>query len=162
MIYLAVAFATTHPSQFGAAPSLSSEVAPWSPHASNFVAIPRGGGSFAVRVTPATRRPVPGGYGAVAQTILPDPTPGGTYLVRLSLRGFRPGRIAVELNEFRPGVARYPVQTTVPATAGWHNFEFKIRVKGRWLGLAMYVYRVDEHRRTWFALHGLNVELLRP
>lgn len=159
MSYLAVAFANTNASPFAAAPNLSSEVAPWAPHASNFVAIPRGGGSFAVRVTPATKRPAPGGYGAVAQTILPDPTPGGTYVVHLSLRG-APGRIAVELNEFRPGVARYPVQTTVRATTGWHNFAFKLRVKGRWLGLAMYVYR-DDRRRTWFALHGLSVVLLR-
>jgi hypothetical protein len=161
VVYLAVAFANTHASVFGTASNLSSKVAPWSPQASDFAAIPRGGGAFAVVVTPATKGAATGAYGAVAQTILPDPVPGGSYLVQLRLKGARPGRIAVELNEFRPGVARYPVQTSVPATRKWHDFKFRLRVKGRWLGLAMYVYRSDEQRPTWFALRGLEVALLR-
>lgn len=161
VVYLSVAFVTTHASSFGTVSNLSSKVAPWSQSASNFAAVPRGGGAFAVVVTPAAKSPTQQAYGAVAQTILPDPTPGGTYLVELGLRGLRPGRIAVELNEFRPGVARYPLQTTVPATRKWHTFSFKLRVKGRWLGLAMYVYRLDTRRPTWFALRGLDVVLLR-
>lgn len=160
-VYLSVAFANTHASEFGTASSLASKVAPWSPHAAHFAAIPRKGGGYVVRVTPATERPAPGGYGAVAQTVLTDPSPGARYAVHLWLKGAHPGRIAVEVNEFRPGVARYPVETTVPATAKWHQYTFRLRVKGRWLGLAMYVYRADEHRRTWFALRGLTVALLR-
>ena len=159
MAYLAVAFANTHPAQFA---SLSSKVAPWSPHASDFAAIPLEKGGYAVRVTPAGTRPAPGGWGAVVQTLVPDPTPGGTYLVSVRLQGARPGRIAVELNEFRSGQARYPIQTTVPATARWRKFTFRLRVKGRWLGLALYVYRADRRQRSWFAVRDLKAELLRP
>ena len=154
--YLAVAFARTHVALVA---TDVNRTAPWSPFASNLVPVPElTKGKFAVRVTPATRRPT---YGAVAQTIVPDPARGYRYVIGLQLKGARPGPIAVELNEFRPGVAKYPLQTTVPATARWHRFTFTMRVRGTWLGLAMVVSRTDPRRRTWFALRDLTVEAFR-
>jgi hypothetical protein len=159
--YLAVAFAHTHALIFATdsstAPNLASEVAPWTPSASKLAPVPRKEGGFDVRVTRTTRGP---SYGALVQTLVPDPVPGRRYVVSLWLKGARPGEIAVELNEFRPGVARYPVETTVPATARWHHFTFKTRVKGVWLGLAIYVYRTDRGRRTWFAVRDLTAAVL--
>jgi hypothetical protein len=153
-VYLGVAFANTHAS--GTAAPID-KVAPWTPYFSTLVPIRRRkSGHFDVRVLPTGRRAAAGTYGAVVQTFVPDPTPGRTYVVALWLRGSRPGRIGVELNEFRPGVSHYPVQTTVPATRQWQHFTFSVRVKGRWLGLAIYVYRVNQRRRTWFAIRGLT------
>jgi hypothetical protein len=163
MAYLAVAFARIHSSS--AAPNVSGELAPWTPYASKLVPIPLRGGRFAVRVTPATRGPAPGGsYGALVQTLAPYPTSGRRYAVGVGLRGAGPGRIGVQIDEFRPGVTRYLVQTTVPATARWHHFRFNFRVKGRWLGLAMYVYRLRQTssgKPMPFAVRGLTLTVRR-
>jgi len=159
LVYLAVAFVRTHAAVFPTASNQPSKIAPWSPSASKLVPGRRlKYGGYAVRVTPATRRPgTVGSYGALVQTLIPNPVPGREYIVRLGLRGARPGPIHLELNEFRGSASRYPVKTTVPATAKWRDFTFRTRVRGSWLGLALYVYRVDRGRRTWFAVRGLTV-----
>ena len=151
MAYLVVAFMNTHATD-GLLPSEASKVAPWTPASATLTPILTSNGRYAVRVTPATKGPT---YGAVVQTLVPDPTRGARYVVELWLKGARPGRIGVELNEFRPGVAKYPVQTTVPATARWRRFTFSTRVKGTWLGLAVYVYR-PVRRGTWFAIRRVT------
>jgi hypothetical protein len=162
--YLVVAFARMPaPPASVITPSLATKVAPWTPVASKFMAIPRGGsGEYTVRVTPTERGAARGKpFGAVAQVLILHPRPGRSYLVGLWLRGSRPGRIAVELNEFRGRKSRYPVQTTVPAMAKWRHFRFGLTVKGSWLGLAMVVNRQANARaRTWFAIRGLTLELL--
>jgi hypothetical protein len=150
--YLAVAFAFTRQSV-----DVAREVAPWTPSSSKLTPVktakPR---VFDVYVTPTS----PGGatagnYGAVVQTLVPNPVPGGRYFVGLWLKGATPGVVGFELNEFRSGVARYPVDTTVPATARWHHYTFSARIKGTFLGLAVYVYR-SAHRGSWFAIRGLT------
>lgn len=154
VVYLSVAFANTHAST---TTTPTDNVAPWSPYLSKLIPIPkRTTRGFDVRVVPTGSPAAAGTYGAVVQTFVPDPTPGRQYIVALWLRGSRPGQIGVELNEFRPGVSHYPVETTVPATHKWHHFTFGVRVKGRWLGLAIYVYRINQPRRTWFEIRGLT------
>jgi hypothetical protein len=159
--YLAVAFANTH-SLTVLPPSLASKVAPWTPSAAKFVAIPRGKArGYTVRVTPlrSARR---GRYGAVVQTLVLHPKPRTKYVVSLWLRGARPGPISVELNEFRGRVSRYPVKATVPATPRWHHFTFGLRVKGGWLGLAMYVSRpIAPPARSWFEIRELGASIPR-
>lgn len=135
MAYLAVAFVNTHAST-ASAQSLASKVAPFIPHDSAFVAVPKAKGRYTVRVTPAK----PGSYGALVPTLVSDPAGGRRYVVGLSLRGTRPGRIGVAVDEFSPGVTSvYVLNTTVPATAKWHHYWFEVGVKGSWLGLGMYV-----------------------
>lgn len=151
VVYLGVAFVNTHATN-GLLPSEANKVAPWTPASATLTPIPVSHGRYVVRVTPATKGPT---YGAVAQTLVPDPTRGARYVVELWLRGARPGRIGVELNEYRPGVAKYPVETTVPATAKWRRFTFSTRMKGTWLGLAVYVYR-PTRRGTWFAIRRVT------
>jgi hypothetical protein len=147
--YLGVAFANTRQTV-----DVAREVAPWTPSASKLTPVKRPRtGAFNVLVTPSgPGGPTAGNYGAIVQTLVPNPTPGGRYVVGLWLRGAKPGRIGFELNEFRSGVAQYPVNTTVPATAAWHHYRFAVRVKGTWLGLAVYVYRLNERRPTSFAV----------
>lgn len=162
--YLVVAFATTHalamPTAPGLPSSVASKVAPWTPSASELTPVRRKNGGFDVRVTPAgAGRATGGNYGAIVQTLVPDPAPGGRYEVGLWLKASPPGRIGVELNEFRPGVARYPVETTVLATPRWRHFTFGTRVRGTWLGLAVYVYRPNQRRRTSFAVRGVMATL---
>lgn len=154
MAYLAVAFVTTHVAPVAAAPT-NKTTAPWSPAASKLAPIPLSGDGYAVRVLPLARRSA-GNYGALVQTIVPNPAPG-RYVVSLGLKGTTPGRIGFEINEFRPGVAQYPLETTVPATTTWHRFTFRVRVKGTWLGLALYIYRPNQRGRTWFAIRDLKV-----
>jgi hypothetical protein len=150
--YLAVAYARTHTSN-GLVPNEANKVAPWTPSESRLVPVRRPSGKYSTWVLPATKGPT---YGAVAQTLVPDPKLG-RYTFGLWLRGARPGRVAVELNEFNPGVARYPLETSVPATTRWRHFTFNLRVKKRWLGLAMYVYRTTgAPRRTWFAIRDVT------
>jgi hypothetical protein len=159
LAYLAAAFANTHVLSGFATVNPESEVAPWTPDASKLIPVSLGKrAGFAVRVTLASRSsPKGGSYGAVVETLVPDPTPRRRYVVGLWLKGARPGRIGFELNEFRGNVSRYPVETTVPATARWHHFTFSTRVKGAWLGLAVYVYRADDLRhRTWFAVRNVT------
>lgn len=165
MVYLAVAFASTQAPSSVVAPNLVSEVAPWSPYESKLVPIPLAGNhKFAVRVIPATKGPAPGGsFGALVQTLVSYPKPG-RYVLGLGLRAPRRGRIGVQIDAFRPGVTRYLVQTTVPATARWHQFRFNLRVKGRWLGLAMYVYRLRQAASdvsTRFTVRGPILALQR-
>jgi hypothetical protein len=159
--YLAVAFANTHVHAFTSAtavPSGASVVALWTVSDSKLVALPLKRGRFAVRVTPLAAAKG-GHYGALIQTLVADPMPGRRYVVGLGLRGTTPGQIGVELNEFRGTAAQYPVQTTVPATATWRHYTFTVRVKGSWLGLALYLYRSDPRGRTSFAVRDLTVRL---
>ena len=159
VVYLAVAFATTHPVGLATAASQSNKVAPWTPSGSKLVPGPRARGGYVVRVIPAAR----GIYGALLPTLVANPTPGHKFVVGLALRAPRPGRIGVTVDEFRPGATSvYVVQKTVPATARWRRFTFRGRVEGTWLGLGMYVYRVERGRgrRTSFALRNLSVTVL--
>ncbi len=153
--YLVVAFVNTH-----AATVEASKVAPWTPYASKLVPVRRRHGEgFAIQVTPVSgEAKTHGSYGALVQTLLLNPKPGRRYTVSLWLRGARPGRIGVEVNEFRGPASVYPVNTTVPATRRWRHFTFSVRVKGDWLGLAMYVFRPSSIGvPTWFAIRGLTL-----
>lgn len=152
-VYLIVAFVRTHATN-GLLPTEANHAAPWTPFESKLIPVQRPDGKYSVWVFPATKGP---SYGAVAQTLVSDPPPG-RYTIGLWLRGARPGEIGVEVNEFRSGVARYPVQTTVPATRKWHHFTFTLQVKDRFLGLAMFAYRpAKAPRRTWFAIRNVTV-----
>ena len=123
VVYLGVAFANTR-----ATVDIAKEVAPWTPYGSTLTPVAHGKrGRFDVQVTPATKGT---SYGAVVQTLVPDPKRGHIHRRALA-QGTRPGRIGVELNEFRPGVARYPVETTVPATRKWHHFRFTRASQGQ-------------------------------
>jgi hypothetical protein len=117
-------------------------------------------GGLAFRVTPTTQ----GTYGALVPTLASDPAPGHKFVVGLWLRGARPGRIAVAIDEFSPGATSvYVVNTTVPATSRWRHFTFRGRVKGRWLGLGMYVSRAPNGRNgKWFEVRGLTAALRKP
>jgi hypothetical protein len=151
--YLAVAFALTHASS-SASPT-GPNIAPWVPHDSSFVRIPRKEGGFAVRFRPAVQL---GSYGALVPTVTSNPRSGRRYIVGLWLKGSRPGRIGVTIDEFAPGTTSvYLVNTAVRAARRWRHFTFSARVKGTWLGLGMYVYRIDHRRRTWFAVRDLTV-----
>lgn len=160
VVYLGVAFANTHASISPGGLGVASEVAPWSSSASKLTPVRRKKGGFDVWVTPDSRGSATGGnYGAIAQTLVPDPAPGHRYVVGLSLKASPPGRLGFELNEFRPGVAQYPVNTTIRATSRWHHFTFSTRVKGTWLGLAVYVYRPNQRRRTSFSVRGVTAAI---
>lgn len=152
--YLAVAFATTH--ALASTSTTGPTIAPWVPHDSRFVRIPlRQKGRFVVRFSPALKR---GSYGGLVPTLASDPKSDRTYVVDLWLRGTRPGRIGVAIDEFAPAATSvYVVNTTVPATRGWRHFTFHARVRGTWLGLGLYVYRIDHRRRAWFAVRDLTV-----
>jgi hypothetical protein len=159
VVYLGVAFAGTHAS--AGSPTGAPYFGSYVPHAANLTRIPsRRGGGLAFRVTPT----VGGSYGALVPTLTSDPPPGRKFVVGLSLRGSRPGRIAVVIDEFAPGATSvYVVNTTVPATARWHHFTFRGRVRGRWLGLGMYVSRVAEGSDgKWFEVRDLTAALHRP
>jgi hypothetical protein len=155
VVYLAVAYVNTHTTN-GLVPSEGNKVAPWTASESTLIPVQRRNGKYSAWVVPATKGL---SYGAVAQTLIPDP-PRGRYQIGLWLKGARPGRIAVEVNEFNPGVARYPLQTSVPATRSWRHFTFRVRIKERWLGLAMYVYRqTGAPRPTWFAIRDVTASI---
>jgi hypothetical protein len=170
--YVAVAYINTHASAAttqALAKRLASEIAPFVPHGSKLVPVRSGtGGGFAVRVTPLTV----GNYGALAQTLVYRPAAGRRFTLSLRLRGSRagqitrrsrPGRIAIFVDE--PGLgglaSRYVVQTTVPATARWHRFDFSRRVEGRRLAIGLYVtrntYRMADVSRSWFEIRDLTV-----
>lgn len=154
--YLGVAFALTHAS--AATSPTGPNIAPWVPHDSKFVRlVRRKEHSFSVRFERAGkgRR---GAYGALVPTLVANPKSGRKYSIGLWLKGSRPGRIGVTLDEFAPGATSvYLVSTTVRATRGWRHYTFGAPVKGTWLGLGMYVYRIDRRRRTWFAVRNLSV-----
>ena len=150
--YLGVAFANTR-----ALVNVAQEVAPWTPSNSTLTPVPLGRGRVAVLVKPATKGTI---YGAVVQTLISEPKVGHRYVVSLRLKGTPSGRIGIELNEFSPGVARYPVKTTVHATAKWHRFRFAVRVKKSWLGLAVYLYRqTNPPALTSFGIRDENVSV---
>jgi hypothetical protein len=156
VVYLSVAFATTHASSAGA--SLGNPVAPWEPHASTLVKVPHGNkGGFAVQVIPAAK----GSFGALASTLVANP-PERRFVVGLWLRAPRPDPVAVTIDEFRPDAnSVYLVNTTVQATGKWRHFTFRGRVKGTWLGLGMYVSRQAERGvRSRFELRGPTVAFL--
>lgn len=154
--YLGVAFARTHVS--AVASSTGPRIAPWVPHDSKFVRFARRKEhSFSVHFERAGkgRR---GTYGALVPTLVMNPKSGRRYSVGLWLKGSRPGRIGITLDEFSPGATSvYLVNTTVRATQEWRHFTFQAPVKGTWLGLGMYVYRIDRRHRTWFAVRDLSV-----
>jgi len=159
VVYLAVAFANTHASA-GVGPTGAPYYGGYVPHASKLTRIPstRKQG-LAFRVTPISGE----SYGALVPTLTSDPPPGRRFVISFSLRGSRPGRIGVAIDEFAPGATSvYLVNTTVPATAKWHRFTFKGRVRGRWLGLGMYISRVPNGRQgRWFEVRGLKATLSR-
>lgn len=155
--YLGVALANTHALAVPGAPGVTSKVAPWTPSGSKLTPARRHSGGYDVLVTPVS----PGGkkaedYGAIVQTLVPDPAAGRTYVVGLWLKGSPRGRLGFELNEFRPGVAKYPVETTIRVTSRWRHFTFRTPVKGKWLGLAVYVYRANQRRQTSFSVRGVT------
>ena len=160
--YLGVAFARTHSPASAPASALfvgtpaAPSIAPWVPHDSKFVRTPpRGGSKFAVRFRSAVTE---GTYGALVPTLTSNPKSGRRYIVGLSLKGSRPGGIGVEVDEFAPGAKSiYVINTTVRAPRRWRHFTFSARVKGTWLGLGMYVYRIDRRRGNWFAVRDLAV-----
>jgi hypothetical protein len=160
--YLAVAFANTHASR-SVVVSAASKVAPWTPYGSTLVPIPlRTKDKYVVRVIPvAAEARALGSYGALAPTLVPEPTPGTTFVVGLGLKEARQGRIGIQIHEFRSGTpSRYLVDTTVPVTAKWRRFRFRVRVKGSWVGLSMYVYRpASAGVKPRFAIRGLTVNL---
>jgi hypothetical protein len=164
--YLAVAFADTH--AFVAA-SLTgptnptkptNKFAPFVPSNSHMALVPSGTGGLAIRVTPAAKVD----YGALAPTLVSQPTPGLTYVFGLWLRGAHSGRVGIEIDEFRagPGSPKL-VDTTVPMTPRWRHFTFTRRVRGRWLGLGMFVFRpaTRPSRRKWFDLRDVSVQTRR-
>jgi hypothetical protein len=158
VVYLGVAFANTHASS-GALSSTGNPFGYWVAHNANLARVPhpKRQPGLTVRVSPAAR----GSYGVLVPTLVSDPTPGRTYAVGLWLRGARPGRIAVAIDEFQPNASSvYVVNTTVPATTRWRHFTFKGHVVGRWLGLGMYVSRQSTGSgRKWFEVRGLTAEL---
>lgn len=150
--YLGVAFADTHASSGGTATSFG---APWVPkYHSSLAAVPRGKTGVGVFVA----RGWTGQYGAVVPTLVSQPPPGRRVVVGLWLRG--PGRAGFEVvvDEFPAGPDI--VNTTVPATRTWHHYVFRARIKGRWLGLGMFVGRPTSVRGSrWFAVRDLSVTL---
>jgi hypothetical protein len=148
--YLAVAFANTHASG-------SNPFAPWIPkyHSTLAVVPRREGGGIAVRASPGWV----GAYGVVVPTLVSQPSPGRVE-VSLRLRGPGDGPITVVVDEFSSGPDI--INTTVPATSKWHHYTFSARVKGRWLGLGMFVGRNTNGRANRrFAARGLTVSLSR-
>jgi hypothetical protein len=160
VVYLAVAFANTHASSGAVGPSGSPYLGSWIPHNSKLAPIPgQRKGVVAVRVRPSG----PGTYGALVPTLAAAPPPGHRYVIGLSLRAVRPGRVAIAIDEFSPGASSvYVVNETVPVTSRWRRFTFSGRIKGRWLGLGMYVSRAAEaHKRNSFDVRGLIAALSR-
>ena len=160
IVYLAVAFANTHASN-GAISATGSPFGYWVAHNSTLTRLP---GSTKKRITVKVAPAGQGSYGVLVPTLVSDPTPGHRFVVTLSMRGARPGRIAVTIDEFRPDASSvYLVDTSVPATSRWRHFTFRGRVEGRWLGLGMYVSReANGHKggkRKWFEVRDLGVAL---
>jgi hypothetical protein len=151
--YLAVAFANTHA-------SIANGVAPWTPYHAKLIPVRhvRGRG-YIVRVIPTSS----GTYGSVVPALVSDPASGRSYVVGFWLKGSRGGSVAVAIDEFSPGASSvYVVNTSVPVTPKWHQFTFRARVKGTWLGLGMSLTRQAEAgRSTWFAVRSLAARLGR-
>jgi hypothetical protein len=157
VVYLAVAFANTHASNSPAAAG-PGPFAPWVPkYHSTLALVPRRrGGGIEVHVS----RGWIGAYGAVVPTLVAQPPPGHKIVVSLRLRGLGKVPIEVLVDEFPAGPSPNLFVKMVPATARWHRYTFRTRVKGRWLGLGMYVGRSTNGAASkWFALDDLNVEV---
>jgi len=150
--YLGVAFADTHASSGGTATSFG---APWVPkYHSTLAPAPRGKTGVGVYVMKGWT----GQYGAVVPTLVSQPPPGRRAVVSLWLRGPGKTRIEVLVDEFPDGPDL--IKKTMPATAAWHHYVFTARVKGRWLGLGLFVGRSTSGRgSSWFAVRGLTVEM---
>lgn len=152
--YLAIAFATTHPTS-GPVLDVTNKFAPWIPkyHATLARAPRRKGGGMAVHVTPGWV----GAYGAVVPTLVSQPQSRQRVVVGLSLRAPKKTPVEVVVDEF-PGSVDI-VLKTVPATAGWHRYTFRARVNGQFLGLGMFVGSTTNGRlHKWFVVRGLTVE----
>jgi hypothetical protein len=157
LVYLGVAFAGTH-AKNGTLSATGNPFGYWVAHNANLVRVRHSRRhGLTVKVSPAGR----GSYGVLVPTVVSDPTPGHKFVVTLSMRGARPGRIAVTIDEFRPDASSvYLVNTTVPATTRWRHFTFRGRVEGRWLGLGMYVSRESTGSgRKWFEVRQLTAAL---
>ena len=158
--YLGVAFANTR-----ATVDIAKAVAPWTPYGSTLVPVPpKTRGRFSVQVIPSAHDAASiGSYGALAPTLVPEPTPGATFAVGLSLKTSRPGPIGVQIHEFRSATpSHYLVNTTVVAKPRWQHFVFRGQVNGSWTGLSMYVYRptvAAPKRSPSFVIRGLTVKL---
>jgi hypothetical protein len=161
MAYLAVAFANTHAAAApSTVPTQTNPFAPWVPkyHSTLAVVPRRRQGGIAVRVRPGWI----GNYGAVVPTLVSQPPPGTRVVVGLSLRGPAHSPIEVLVDQFPAGPHPNLIDTTVPATARWHHYTFSAPVKGRWLGLGMYVGRdTDGKASRWFAVRDLTVKVVR-
>ena len=154
VVYLSVAFAGTHAITSVTAPQVN-KLAPYVASNSKLVAIPRRQKDrYTVHVTAAG----PGYYGALVPTLISQPEPG-KYEIGFSLRGALPGRIGIELDEFRPGRSPKLLDIMVPAPVRWRHFRFTRQVRGRWLGVGLFVYRRAASRgsRQWFEIRGLTV-----
>jgi hypothetical protein len=153
--FLAVGFATTHPSS-GPALSLTNKFAPWIPkyHATLARGPRRKGGGVVVHVAPRWT----GAYGAVVPTLVSQPPPRQKVVVGLSLRAPRKTQIEVVVDEFPAPANPNIVLKSVPATARWHHYTFRGRITGRFLGLGMYVGSNTNGRvHKWFVVRDLTV-----
>ncbi|HEY3550346.1 MAG TPA: hypothetical protein VGK69_04775 [Gaiellaceae bacterium] len=150
--YLAVAFANTHAADSPVA-SGPGPFAPWVPKYHSTLAAGKGGGT-AVHVSSGWI----GAYGAVVPTLVAEPPPGRRLVVGLGLRAPGHSPIEVMVDEFPEGPKI--IDKMVPATRRWHRYTFSARIKGRWLGLGMYVgSSTDGHLSRWFATRGLTAKL---
>lgn len=159
-VYLAVAFLNTHTTPLPV--TAVNKVAPWTPWGSNLTPIRRRKShDYVVRVTRAPGATALGAYGALVPTLIPVPSPGTRFVVGLWLKEARPGRVGVQIQEFRSGrPSRYLVNKTVPVTRGWHHVDFRGRVKGSWTGVSLYLYRLlNVKSEPWFALRNLTVRV---
>lgn len=157
VVYLGAAFARTHTSS-GATPTTANPFLPWVPkYHSTLRLLPRTkGGGIAVQALPRWI----GEYGAVVPTLAAQPPPGSTVVVHLRLRAPGQAPIRILIDEFPAGANPNLVDTTVPASARWRRYTFRARVKGRWLGLGMFVGRDTDGRASkWFAVRGLAVRV---
>jgi hypothetical protein len=156
VVYLAVAFANTHASNSAAASSSGDPFAPWVPkYHSTLALVPgRRGGGIEVHVS----RGWVGAYGAVVPTLVSQPPSGRRVVVSLRLRGSGKSPFEILVDEFPAGPDI--IQTTVPATRRWHRYTFSAKVKGRWLGLGLYVGRSTKGAESRsFGVRALTVRL---
>lgn len=158
--YLGVAFANTR-----ATVDIAREVAPWTPYGSTLLpGPPKTRGRFAVHVIPSEHSAGSiGSYGALAPTLVSEPSPGAKFAVGLWLKTARPGEIGIQIHEFRSATpSHYLVDTTVAAKPSWRHYVFRGRVNGSWTGLSMYVFRPTlpaPKRSPSFVIRGLTVKL---